>query len=210
MRSVFTMLFICGLMMQAVCQPIPAELMAGTRRTGLDILWFRKMQENKNEFAPWLFFHRTRVSVDNNNQTSFGVTNAVSYNFKSGIGFVAATQFLEGGFIFKGGLQYFASFHNGSLFTWLVTGKNIPGHFSGDWFVLARWTPPINKKLNFYYQAELLSQLDSKGMLILIQRLRTGIGKKSWQFGLATDFTAQGVRKLEQTINPGIFIRKEF
>ena len=191
-------------------QTIPVEIMAGTQRTGADLLWFRKFQQKKGSQSPWLFFHRSRASVDYKNRVAFGMTNALSYNFRNGVGLVLATQFLQTGFVYKAGAQYFHSFPNGSLFTWLVAGENSLGNFSGDWFLLARWMPRLDQQHKWFFQAENLYQLDSEKNLSIVHRLRAGWGNSCWQYGLAADLTAQGKSKPGLSVNPGLFMRKEF
>lgn len=203
------MFFVCwAAVNKAAAQLLPVEVMGGHKRMGVDILWFKKFTADKK--TPWLFFHRSRASADYHNSTSFGVTNAVSYNFKSGIGMVAATQMLQAGFTIKGGVQYFKLIKDGSLFTWLVAGNNTAHHFSGDWFVLARWSPKLNEKWKWYFQAEALSTIDVENNKSLTQRVRMGLSKKRWQFGGAADFTESGKTKLAVINNIGVFIRKEF
>ncbi len=195
-------------MNSAAGQSLPVELMAGHKRTGVDVLWFKKFVAKKDN--PWLFFHRLRASVDYHNKTAFGTTNALSYNFRSGIGLVAATQFLQAGFVAKAGIQYFNATGNASVFTWLVAGNNTNHRFSGDWFVLARWSPRLNNTWKGFAQAELLSQAEEGWNLALTQRVRLGIGTDQWQFGLAADFTETGKSFLSASSNLGGFLRRVF
>ena len=189
-------------------QPLPVELMAGHQRTGVDVLWFRKFAAGKDN--PWLFFHRSRASVDYHNKTAFGTTNALSYNFRSGVGLVAATQFLQAGFVAKAGMQYFKVRKKASDKNWLVANNNTNHRFSGDWFVLARWSPRLNDKWKGFLQAELLSQAEEGWSLSLTQRMRIGVGNDQWQFGFAGDFTETGKPVLSATTNLGAFLRRVF
>jgi len=198
----------CVAMFVAAQQPMPVELFAGHKRTGADVLWFKSPAQQKN--SPWLFFHRSRASVDYSNQTAFGMTNALSYNFKNGLGIVAATQFLQSGFVAKGGFQYFKSFKNGSVFSWLVVGNNTSHRFSGDWFVLARYTPKLNNNIRWFLQTEFFNTLDDQSNKSLTQRLRLGIKVNHWQTGLGGDYTQSGKNKWMATQNTGLFLRKEF
>lgn len=192
----------------ATAQFLPIELMSGHKRTGVDVLWFKKFSSQKND--PWLFFHRSRGSSDYHNGTSFAVTNALSYNFKSGLGIVAATQFLQAGFTAKVGVQYFKATQNRSLFSWVVAGNNAANNFSGDWFVLVRWMPRLNEKWKWFLQGETLSSLDAQSIWSLTQRMRAGLGRNRWQFGAAADFNESGKTNLSVISNIGAFIRKEF
>ncbi len=209
MNRLLLMIVCCAAVYWAAAQQtIPFELFAGHKRTGADVLWFKNPTQHKN--APWLFFHRSRASVDYSNQTAFGITNAISYNFKNGIGIVAATQFQQTGFVAKGGVQLFRSFKNGSVFSWIVVGNNTAHRFSGDWFVLARYTPKLNNQIRWFIQTEFFNTLDNQQHKSYTQRLRLGIKLKDWQTGLGGDYTQSGIHHLTATQNTGIFIRKEF
>lgn len=209
MKHLFTLVFCCAATIMVVAQQnIPFEVFAGHKRTGADVLWFKSPLNQAT--SPWLFFHRSRASVDYSNQTAFGMTNAISYNFKNGLGVVAATQFQQSGFAAKGGLQYFAAFKNGSVFSWLVVGNNTTHRFSGDWFVLARYTPKLNEKMRWFFQTEFFNTLDNQQHKSYTQRLRLGIKLKDWQTGLGGDYTQSGIHHLIATQNTGVFIRKEF
>jgi hypothetical protein len=210
MKKFLLILFLlaCCISLQTSAQQIPLEIMAGHKRTGADVLWFKKFSTTKNN--PWLFFHRSRASTDYHNKTNFGVTNALSYNFKSGAGIVVATQFLQTGFVAKAGVQYFKLFKNASVFTWLVAGNNTLNNFSGDWFVLARWQPKLNEQWKWFLQAENFTSFDTKKNKSLTQRIRVGISRHHWQLGVAADYTESGINKLLVTNNIGSFVRKEF
>ena len=84
-------------------------------------------------------------------------------------------------------------------------------HFaSADWFVLLRWTPIIKNNWNWFTQLELLSSMDIESNKNLVQRVRLGLGKKSWQFGLASDQTQTGNTNLIATGNNGFFYERNF
>ncbi len=191
-------------------QSLPVEIMAGHQRAGVDVLWFRNFSSPKATTSPWLFFHRTRASSNYHGQTSFGVTNALSYNFKKGIGIVATVQLLQSGVAAKGGIQYVKVFGRASLFSWVVAGNNTDHFASGDWFVLLRWTPIINRNWNWFTQLELLSSINLESNKNFVQRLRLGLSRNRWQFGLALDQSQTGNNKLITFGNNGLFLRKEF
>lgn len=191
-------------------QSLPVEIMGGHKRAGVDVLWFRNFSSPKGTTSPWLFFHRTRASSNYHGQTSFGVTNAISYNFKKGIGIVATVQLLQSGVAAKGGIQFFKAFERASLFSWVVAGNNIDHFASGDWFVLLRWSPNIKNNWNWFTQLELLSSIDIESNKNFVQRLRLGLSRNRWQFGLASDQTQSGNNKLIAVGNNGLFLRKEF
>lgn len=191
-------------------QGIPVEIMAGHKRAGVDIMWFRKFSSVKSKQSPWLLFSRTRASADYHNTTAFGVTTALSYNFANGTGLVATVQYTAAGTVVKGGLQFYKTKKNTTVFTWLVAGQNTTHHFSADWFFLSRFTPAAGRNNKLFLQAELLSQTDSKGIVNLTQRARAGLWINNWQFGLAADINESGKTKLAVTHNHGLFLRREF
>lgn len=191
-------------------QSLPVEIMGGHKRSGVDVLWFRNFSSLKSTASPWLFFHRTRASSNYHGQTSFGVRNALSYNFKKGIGIVVTVQLLQSGVAAKGGIQFVKVFERASLFSWVVAGNNTDHFASADWFVLLRWTPIIKNNWNWFTQLELLSSMDIESNKNLVQRVRLGLGKKSWQFGLASDQTQTGNTNLIATGNNGFFYERNF
>jgi hypothetical protein len=188
---------------------LPVELLAGNDRTTADVLWFRPFTDSSGKSSPFLFFNRTRSSVNYSNQTAFGTTLAVSYNFSSGIGFVLTGQFLNQGFYPKAGVQYFARTKHALLFTW-VTAELLQ-QSRVDWFVLSRWEPALSAKINLFTQIELLSVVDPEGYLSLTQRIRLGLGfPLRWQSGIGIDLGQAGKGTFTTSSNLGLFIRKEF
>jgi hypothetical protein len=188
---------------------LPVELLGGNDRTTADVLWFRPFTDSSGKASPFLFFNRTRASVNYSNQTAFGTTLAVSYNLRSGIGFVFTGQFLNQGFYPKAGVQYFTRTRRALLFTW-VTAELLQ-QSRVDWFVLSRWEPPLSSQLNLFTQLELLSVVDPEGYLSLTQRIRLGLGfPLRWQSGVGIDLGQAGKGTFTTSTNIGLFIRKEF
>ncbi|MBL7847664.1 MAG: hypothetical protein JNL40_09370 [Cyclobacteriaceae bacterium] len=188
---------------------LPIEILGGHQRTTADVLWFRPFKDSLGNSSRFLFFNRSRASVDYSNQTTFGTTLAVSYNLPSGWGVVLSGQFFNNGFSPKAGVQYFKRSRQLMVFSWvtaeLLQSKKL------DWFLLSRWEPRLNRRLNLFSQLELLSTTDWDGNLALIQRLRAGLGfPLGWQTGLGMDFGQVGKSSFITSSNIGIFIRKDF
>lgn len=201
---------IAGLLMTGYSHgQLPVEILAGNDRTTADMLWFRPFTDSAGKASRFLFFNRSRASVNYSNQTAFGTTLAVSYNLRSGIGFVFAGQFLNQGFYPKAGVQFFTRSAHAMLFTW-VTAELLE-QSRVDWFLLSRWEPPLTRRLNLFAQLELLSVLDPRGTWSFTQRVRLGLGLPlRWQAGAGLDFGQVGKESFTTTSNLGIFIRKEF
>jgi hypothetical protein len=157
------------------------EVYAGHQRAGVDILWFKYFKNNGDEKTPFLFFSRNRAGVDyTNSPTAFGSTNAVSYNFKNGLGIVAAGTFLNTSFKPKLGIQYFHQQGNFMLFTWLVADLEREGNL--DLFGLFRYQPSLSEHWKVFSQLELFPVYKpSTGALNLTQRLRLGLKTGRWR-----------------------------
>jgi hypothetical protein len=188
---------------------LPVEAFAGHERTTADVLWFRYFKNTSEENSRFLFFNRSRASVDYHNKTAFGLTSAVSYNFTSGIGIVAVAQFLNTGFYPKAGIQFFTRKKTFTLFTWLVTETRSDP--SLDFFILSRYEPALTEKLTLFSQAELVNTTDRHGYYQFIQRIRLGVGfRQAWQTGFGADLQQAGKKTFATAQNLGVFIRKEF
>ncbi len=201
--NVFVTSFVCSF------AQIPVEAFIGHERATADVLWFRYIKDTAGENSRFLFFNRSRAAVDYSNNTTFGLTNALSFNFNSGIGLVAVAQFFGSGFFPKAGIQYFAQKKKFTLFTWLVCETwNNP---SIDWFLLSRYEPKLTDKLSLFWQLELVNTTDRHGYYQLVQRARLGLGiNPAWQLGLGTDFQQAGKEEFTSMANIGIFLRKVF
>jgi hypothetical protein len=185
------------------------EVYAGHKRTGVDLLWFKNFKNKQDERTPFLFFSRNRASVDyQDSPTAFGSTNAVSYNFKNGLGIVAVGSFMNAGFTPKMGLQYFKQKGDFMFFGWAVADLKKQG--SVDVFGLFRYQPTLKTHLKGFGQLELFPVFNpSTDVWNLTQRLRLGLKYHTWAAGLMTDFNQAGKKTFTNTHNIGVFIRNE-
>lgn len=189
------------------------ETYGGHKRAGIDILWFKNFKTKSAERSPWLFFSRTRASAGyHQSPTAFGTTNAVSYNFKNGLGLVAVSSLLNAGFTPKAGVQYYFSNARFLFFGWMVADLKARGNL--DLFGLFRYQPQLKKSApnwKWFTQAELFPVygLHSKNWN-LTQRLRLGVKYKSWAMGWMGDFNQVGKSSFQTTNNLGGFLRYDF
>jgi len=199
------MLFIKGMAMAQM-----TEAYAGHRRAGVDIMWFENFKNKKEERTAFLFFSRNRASVDyKNNPALFGSTNAVSYNFKNGIGIVAVGSFLQKGFVLKSGIQYYRQKKQFVFFGWAVADLKKDGGI--DVFGLFRYVPKINSSLHAFGQLEFFPvYTPSTEVWSLTQRVRIGLKHRSMAAGFMADFNQTGKNNFTSTHNLGIFMRNEF
>lgn len=186
------------------------EAYAGHKRAGVDLLWFKNFKNSNDERTPMLFFSRNRASVDyEHSPAAFGSTNAVSYNFKNGLGIVAVGSFLNTGFIPKMGIQYFKQKGDFMFFGWAVADVKKQGNI--DIFGLFRYQPTIGEKWKGFGQLELFPvYTPSSKNWNLTQRLRLGLKHHTWAGGLMLDFNQYGKNTFVTTHNLGVFLRNEF
>lgn len=203
--SVLAMLLFRGI---AIAQSI--ETYAGNKRIGVDLMWFKNFKNIKDERTPFLFFSRNRASMDYKNKpTAFGSTNAISYNFKNGLGIVTVASFLNTGFIPKTGLQFVKTKGDFLFFGWLVA--DLKKDSNVDLFGLFRYQPKINDKWKGFGQIELFPVYNPTSEIWNItQRLRFGAKYHAWAGGFMADFNQIGKSNFIKTNNMGGFLRYEF
>jgi hypothetical protein len=215
MKKMVAVLLLCiGNLVHA---QIPVETFVGNEKTTLDIMFFKFFKKRQDENSRWLFFNRNRASIDYRMTESayvpqFGFTEAISYNHArlKGLAPVFVAQVLSGGVYPKAGIQYVHLKKEITLFTWLVCETLKDPNV--DYFLLVRYTPKLNERLNLFTQLESLNSFPTvvNEQFTFIQRLRLGIKVMSYQFGVGADFNQYGNRTFEHTYNMGGFIRHEF
>lgn len=186
------------------------ETYAGHKRVGADLMWFKSFKNKQDNRTPFLFFSRNRVSTDYHNApTAFGSTNAVSYNFKNGVGLVAVGSFLNAGFTPKAGVQLVKIKGDFLFFGWLVVDLKKAGNV--DLFGLFRWQPKMSEKWRLFSQIELFQVFYPKNASWnMTQRLRLGAKQGSWAAGFMADFNQVGAGDFLKTKNLGGFLRYDF
>lgn len=200
----------------AVAQ-IPVELFAGDKKATVDILFFKFFKKNSGKNSRFLFFNRNRASVDYKMTSGtllpqFGLTEAVSYNHEKLKGFapVMVGQIFNTGVFPKAGIQYAYIRQNITVFSWIVSETLHDPRI--DLFFLGRFTPKLSENLHLFSQLELVNTAPTSNEKIFsfIQRIRLGLKLKSFQFGLAADFSQNGRNKYIASKNIGGFLRYEY
>ncbi len=186
------------------------EYYAGNRRSGVDLLWFRNFRTLSGGATPCLFFSRNRASADNSTgTTAWGSTQAVSYNFQNGLGFVAVAAFDAGGFTPKLGMQWYKRGQNWMIFSWLVADLN--KRKSVDFFGMLRYEPVFTTHWKGFFQIELFPVFPTNGSNPnLTERFRIGAKYTSWGFGLMSDWSQSGSPLQGNPVNSGLFMRYDF
>ena len=196
---------------------IPLEILAGHKKASVDMMFFRYIKNKQEHPSAFLFFNRNRASIDyamtkTTDLPQFGFTEAISYNHKKLKGFapVAVVQIVNKGIYPKAGIQYARSDKHYTVFSWLVcetlTKPNI------DFFLLARYTPALNKKFRLFTQIEFVNAFPSASVnnFNFVQRIRLGLKRDACQFGAGMDLTETGREVFRNTSNIGGFLRYEF
>lgn len=187
------------------------EAYLGHQRAGVDLMWFKFFEKQNNERTPLLFFSRNRASTDwDNSPTAFGSTNAVSYNFKNGLGIVAVGSFLNAGFTPKAGVQFVKMKGDFLFFGWLVADLKREGNL--DLFGMFRWQPNLGKNdWRLFSQLELFPVFNPENdVWNITQRIRVGVKKRAWAAGLMADFNQSGKTDFVYSDNLGVFLRHDF
>jgi hypothetical protein len=186
------------------------EIYAGHERTGADLMWYKFFKNKKDAPAPFLFFSRNRASTGyDNSPTAFGSTNAVSYNFKNGLGLVAVGSFLNAGFTPKAGVQFVKIKGDFLFFGWLVADLKKEGNL--DLFGMFRYQPKISEQWRLFSQIELFPVYNPENdWWNITQRLRLGAKYRAWAAGFMADFNQAGTGDFVLTNNLGGFLRYDF
>lgn len=196
---------------------LPVEVMAGHKKTTVDVMFFRYFKNREARPSKWLFFNRNRASIDykmtrTTDLPQFGCTEAISFNHEKLKGFapVAVVSILNRGVYPKMGVQYVKMNNSLTLFSWVVIETlNRPNI---DFFFLGRYTPRLTDKVHLYTQLELVNAFPSvqENNFSFIQRLRVGLKIKACQLGAAADISEAGRNNYVTTNNIGGFLRYEF
>ena len=196
---------------------LPVEAFGGDKKATFDALFFHFFRNANDQPSRFLFFSRTRASVDykitsTTNLPSFGLTEAFSYNAPKlkGVAPVAVVQLLNRGVYPKAGVQYVLLRKEVTLFTWLVS--ELDNEPVVDHFLLVRYTPKITERYQLFLQAESISAFPTQANenRSFTQRFRLGLMRSAFQFGAGIDLTEVGRDEYTGTQNTGLFLRYDF
>jgi hypothetical protein len=145
-------------------------------------------------------------------QPQFGFTEAISYYHPKLKGFapVFIGQVFNAGIYPKAGLQYVHLTNQITIFSWIVSETLQNPRL--DYYLLFRFTPKISEKTGLFTQVESLNTFPTNeaDRYAFSQRIRLGLKKQKFQFGVGTDLSETGRDSLTLAANSGIFIRYEF
>lgn len=185
-------------------QPIPVELMAGSRFLSVDVTVSKKFSEN----SKWGFFHMNTLQVDNKTKlkNSFILQDLITYEFIRNLKIAGGAFYGMPGFNPTAGFQYN---YSGKKFLFLFAPRvNIIAEPSYDFMTILTWKVPLSEKVRLFTRLKLLNIFDANSHIKSYQWFRLGLDKKGYQYGLAADFDEPGAHPKVQ-YNFGFFIRKE-
>lgn len=181
------------------------ELMPGTKRMFVDAQYLKFF----NESGKLSLFSRARATAAyGSSETDLFSGAYLNYTTKSGIGATLLGRISS----FNSGLDLGIHFFKANR-KWLVyalPAVNLNDELLYSWFSILRFTPILKNNWKFYLSLELFSAFSGQGHLSSVQRIRAGLDKNDYQFGLALNLGQSGNRWMNTNVNPGLFLRKQF
>lgn len=195
---------ICLLLLSfSPCAGQSLEFMPGHERIFADVQWLKFVgSENK-----WSLFSRTRATVTYENQSDIFTGAYLNYTTKHGLGGSIIGKIGSTGGGADAGIHIFKANS-----TWMLFGLasiGLKNELEYSWFSICRYTPDLTETWKLYTSLELFTLFGREGHLISIQRIRLGLDRQQWQFGLAANLSELGSSWSGQS-NLGVFVRKTF
>ncbi|MGD1889844.1 MAG: hypothetical protein ACFB15_04485 [Cyclobacteriaceae bacterium] len=180
------------------------ELMPGIERIFVDVQWLKTFDQNRK----WSLFSRSRATVDYEENTDLFTGAYLNYTTPSGFGGTIVGRISTGGAGGDVGGHFFKA--KESFLVYALASVAIDTEFAYSWFSIVRYTPRLNDTWRVYTSLELFSNLNTDGHVASVQRLRAGIDRQGYQFGLALNLAGLGKDYSTTDTNPGVFVRKQF
>ena len=180
------------------------ELMPGTERIFVDAQWLKTFDEERK----WSLFSRSRATAGYDENTDLFTGAYLNYTTKSGFGGTVVGSISSLGAGGDLGLHFFKA--KESFLVYALASVDISSDFAYSWFSIVRYTPKLNEKWRLYSSLELFSNFNRDAHVSSVQRLRAGLDRNGYQFGLALNLSGLGQDYSTTDSNPGIFFRKQF
>ncbi len=179
------------------------ELMPGTERVFMDVQYLNYF-DGDNTVS---LFSRTRATAKYDRHSTDVFTGAyLNYTTKSGFGTTVIGRISSSTSGVDIGIHYFKA--TKSFMVYALPSINLNDELLYSWFSILRFTPKMGDHWKLYSSLELFFAFDEKGNLSSVQRMRLGVDKKGYQFGVAVNLNNS--RFSDADVNPGVFIRKQF
>ncbi len=180
------------------------EFMTGTERIFVDAQWLKTFDDERK----WSLFSRTRATVDYEENTDLFTGAYLNYTTSSGFGGSVVGRISSFGAGADAGIHFFKASQSFLIFA--LTSVELQSTFSYSWFSIVRFTPSISDQWRLYTSLELFSNFLETSHVASVQRIRAGVDREGYQFGLAINLSGLGDSYSVRDTNPGIFLRKQF
>jgi len=203
MKEIVITLFLAIISLPAISQSF--EVMPGHERLFMDAQYLKFFNEKKD----WSLFSRARAtSTYNDGVTDLFSAGYLNYTSKSafGVSLTGRISSLNSGFDL--GPHFNKKTKKWTFF--LYPSINLSNKLLYSWFSIIKFTPSINDKLKLYTSLEVFSFFNKIGHISSGQRVRVGLNRKGFQFGIAFNLRESGTDFSTFDDNIGAFLRKEF
>lgn len=181
------------------------EIMPGTERFFADVQ-FLKFFDQQYKVS---IFSRTRLTTSySGEQTNLFSGAYLNYTAFKGFGpsIVGRVSSFSAGV--DVGIHYVKS--NEKLTVFALPTIQLQETLSYSWFSIVRFTPSIQENWKLYSSLELFSNFNQAGHAFSVQRIRLGLMRKGYAYGLGVNVTETGRKVVLQDSNWGVFLRKSF
>ena len=179
------------------------EVMPGTKRLFVDAQWPKQFEDTQ-----WSLFSRSRATDDYHSSTSLFTGGYLNYTSSRGLGGTLVGRISSIGSGMDAGVHFFKG--NPKMMIYALASFELSSESSYSWFSIFRYYPQLSKNWKFYSSLELFSNFVRDTHNASVQRIRLGVDRNGFQFGLAANFSGLGRQYNMTEMNPGIFIRKDF
>lgn len=201
MKEVLLFIFLTAICSVSNAQSF--ELMTGTERIFIDAQYLKFFDE-QNRVS---LFSRARATAQYDEQRTDLFTGAyLNYTTKSGFGGTILARISSTNSGVDAGIHYFKATKNFMIYA--LPSINLSDELLYSWFSILRFTPNLKNDWKLYSSLELFSALGQIGHLSSVQRVRLGLERSGYQFGLGVNLNES--RFSDTDVNPGVFVRKQF
>ena len=180
------------------------EVMPGTERIFADVQWLKPLDDQYR----WTIFSRSRATVDYDENSNLFTGAYLNYTTKAGLGATILGRISSGASGSDAGVHYFKK--SEKIMFYGLLSVELDSRLAYSWFSIFHYTPELNDKWKLYSSLELFTNFRSGKHVASVQRMRVGLDRQGYQFGLALNLSGFGADYEFTDENPGVFLRKQF
>jgi len=181
------------------------EVLLGHNRVFIDAQYLSFFDEEHK----WSLFSAARATAEyDQTQTNLFTAGYLNYTINKGFGLsiVGRISTLDSGLDF--GPHFFKNTKNWSFF--ILPTINLENELLYSWFSIIKYTPQLKEALKLYSSYEQFSAFNINGHITSVQRIRLGLDRMGYQFGMGLNLRQSGQQFSDFDSNIGGFIRKQF